>query len=129
MRKSLWGLALGFSMVVSGAMAGCNNETAVLSLDPPQGTYTGGEDITIKGRNFPVGRGGVSVLFGRHPATNVILESPSAIRVTSPAGDRNTKSDVTIMFDDGRAYQLQAAFQYLDGTDNSKVMKHFGNKK
>jgi major membrane immunogen (membrane-anchored lipoprotein) len=93
MRKSLWGLALGFSMVVSGAMAGCNNETAVLSLDPPQGTYTG------------------------------------AIRVTSPAGDRNTKSDVTIMFDDGRAYQLQAAFQYLDGTDNSKVMKHFGNKK
>jgi hypothetical protein len=59
----------------------------------------------------------------------VILESASAIRVTSPAGDRNTKADIVVMFDDGRAYQLKDAFQYLDATDNSKVMKHFGNKK
>ncbi|HND08912.1 MAG TPA: IPT/TIG domain-containing protein, partial [Pseudomonadota bacterium] len=90
---------------------------------------SGGEEIVIKGRNFPTGRGGVSVLFGRHAATNVILESASAIRVTSPAGDRNTKADIVVMFDDGRAYQLKDAFQYLDATDNSKVMKHFGNKK
>ncbi len=125
MRKLLQSAALCFGMLAPG----CSNETAVLGLDPPQGTYTGGEEIVIKGRNFPVGRGGVSVRFGRSAATNVILESGNAIRVTSPAGDRNTKADVVIMFDDGRAYQLANAFQYLDGTDNSKVMKHFGNKK
>ena len=75
-----------------------------------RGTYSGGEEIVIKGRNFPTGRGGVSVLFGRHAATNVILESASAIRVTSPAGDRNTKADIVVMFDDGRAYQLRMRF-------------------
>ena len=125
MRKLLWSAALSLAV----ASSACSNETAVLSLDPPQGTYSGGEEIVIKGRNFPTGRGGVSVLFGRHAATNVILESASAIRVTSPAGDRNTKADIVVMFDDGRAYQLKDAFQYLDTTDNSKVMKHFGNKK
>ncbi len=125
MRKLLWSAALCLAV----AAPACSNETAVLALDPPQGTYSGGEEIVIKGRNFPVGRGGVSVLFGRHAATNVIIENPGAIRVTSPAGDRNTKADIVVMFDDGRAYQLKDAFQYLDATDNSKVMKHFGNKK
>ena len=125
MRKLLWSAALYLAV----SSTACSNETAVVDLDPPQGTYSGGEEIVIKGRNFPVGRGGVSVLFGRHAATNVIIENPSAIRVTSPAGDRNTKADIVVMFDDGRAYQLKDAFQYLDATDNSKVMKHFGNKK
>ena len=125
MRKLLWSAAL--TMCV--ATQACSNETAVLSLDPPQGTYVGGEEIVIKGRNFPAGRGGVSVMFGRHAATNVIIESQSAIRVTSPAGDRNAEADIVVMFDDGRAYQLKNAFRYLDATDNSKVMKHFGNKK
>ena len=125
MRKLLWSAALCLAV----AAPACSNETAVLALDPPQGTYSGGEEIVIKGRNFPVGRGGVSVLFGRRAATNVIIENPGAIRVTSPAGDRNTKADIVVMFDDGRSYQLKDAFQYLDATDNSKVMKHFGNKK
>ena len=125
MRKLLWSAAL----VMCVATQACSNETAVLSVDPPQGTYSGGEDVVIKGRNFPAGRGGVSVMFGRRPATNVIIDSQSAIRVTTPAGDRNTSADIVIMFDDGRAYQLKEAFRYLDATDNSEVMKHFGNKK
>ena len=125
MRKLLWSAALTICI----ATQACSTDTAVLSIDPPQGTYSGGEDILIKGRNFPAGRGGVSVMFGRRAATNVIIDSPSAIHVTSPAGDRNTKADVVVMFDDGRAYQLKDAFQYLDATDNTKVMKHFGNKK
>ena len=125
MRKLLWSAAV----VRSVATQACPNETAVLPPDPPQGTYVGGEETVIKGRNFPAGRGGVSVMFGRHAATNVIIESQSAIRVTSPAGDRNAEADIVVMFDDGRAYQLKNAFRYLDATDNSKVMKHFGNKK
>ena len=82
MRKLLWSAAL----VMCVATQACSNETAVLSVDPPQGTCSGGEDVVIKGRNFPAGRGGVSVMFGRRPATNVIIDSQSAIRVTTPAG-------------------------------------------
>ena len=75
MRKLLWSAAL----VMCVATQACSNETAVLSVDPPQGTYSGGEDVVIKGRNFPAGRGGVSVMFGRRAATNVIIRGYSSI--------------------------------------------------
>jgi hypothetical protein len=106
----------------------CSNETGVRELEPPQGTYLGGEEILIHGRNFPVGRGGVSVSFGRRNATNVVLESPNGIKVTSPAGDKNTEVDIVVMFDDGRAYLLKNGFRYLDAADNQKVMKNFKMK-
>ncbi len=32
------------------------------------------------------------------------------------------------MFDDGRAYLLKNGFRYLDGADNSKVMKNLFKK-
>ena len=57
------------------------------------------------------------------------MENANGIRVTSPAGDRNTEADVTVIFDDGRNYLLKSAFRYLDASDNAKVMKSFGNKK
>jgi hypothetical protein len=115
-------LALGLST------AQCSTETRIVELEPPQGTYLGGEEILIHGHNLPVGRGGASVVFGRRPATNVVLENDGRIKVTSPAGDRNVEVDVTVMFDDGRSYLLKSGFRYLDGSDNSKVMKNFFKK-
>lgn len=123
MRRSL---AIGAVLCLT--LTACSKETRITELEPPQGTYMGGEEIAIKGRNLPVGRGGASVIFGRKPATNVVMGSDGEIKVTSPAGERNTEVDVTVTFDDGRAYQLQKGFRYLDATDNSKVMKHFGTK-
>ena len=125
MRKLLWGAALAMSL----STLQCSTETKILELEPPQGTFAGGEEILIKGRNLPVGRGGATVTFGRRQATNIVMENANGIRVTSPAGDRNTEADVTVMFDDGRSYQLKGAFRYLDASDNQKVMKNFGNKK
>ncbi len=125
MRKLLWGAALTMSL----ATLNCSTETKIIELEPPQGTFAGGEEILIKGRNLPVGRGGATVTFGRRPATNIVMENDHGIRVTSPAGDRNTEADVTVMFDDGRSYQLKNAFRYLDASDNQKVMKNFGNHK
>ena len=48
--------------------------------------------------------------------------------VTAPANNEwmNTEVDITVLFDDGRAYQMKNAFRYLDATDNTKVMKNFG---
>jgi len=125
MRKLLWGAALALGLTTLQ----CSTETKILELEPPQGTFAGGEEITIKGKNLPVGRGGATVLFGRRAATNIVMENANSIRVTSPAGDRNTEADVTVIFDDGRNYLLKNAFRYLDASDNSKVMKTFGNKK
>jgi hypothetical protein len=115
-------------LVLGLAMAHCSNETAVRELEPPHGTYAGGEEILIHGRNFPIGRGGASVTFGRRAATNVVMESPDRIKVTSPAGERNTEVDIVVMFDDGRAYLLKNGFRYLDASDNQKVMKNFFKK-
>jgi len=125
MRKLLWGAALALSLTTLQ----CSTETKILELEPPQGTFAGGEEILIKGKNLPFGRGGATVIFGRRPATNIVMENSNGIRVTSPAGDRNTEADVTVTFDDGRSYQLKSAFHYIDGADNAKVMKSFGNKK
>jgi hypothetical protein len=125
MRKLLWGAALVGSLTTLQ----CSTETKILELEPPQGTFAGGEEILIKGKNLPVGRGGATVTFGRRTATNIVMENSNGIKVTSPAGDRNSEADVTVTFDDGRSYMLKGAFRYLDGSDNSKVMKTFGNHK
>ena len=127
MRKLLTSTAL-FAGLSLFTLSACSNETKLSEAEPPQGTFLGGEEIVIKGRNFPVGRGGVTVSFGRRLATNVVMESDSSIKVTSPAGDKNTDVDIDVMFDDGRAFRLQHGFKYLDGGDNAKVMKSFGNK-
>lgn len=117
--------SLGLALLLVGA---CSNETKVTELEPKQGTFAGGEEIVIKGNNFPVAKGGVSVMFGRKAATNVVIENSSAIKVSSPQGDKNTDVDITVQFDDGRAYQIKNGFRYLDATDQAKVMKNFGNK-
>jgi hypothetical protein len=108
--------------------AGCSNETKIERLEPQQGTFAGGEEILIKGKNFPTKRGGVSVTFGRRAGTGVTIENDSTIKVTSPQGEKNTDVDITVLFDDGRGYQMKNAFRYLDATDQAKVMKNFGKK-
>lgn len=117
---------LGLALLLSAGQ--CSNETKIEKLEPPQGTFAGGEEILIKGKNFPTKRGGVSVTFGRRGATGISIENDSTIKVLSPQGEKNTEVDITVLFDDGRGYQLKNAFRYLDATDNQKVMKNFGKK-
>lgn len=126
-----WGvgalLGLGIGLFVG---IGCSNETRVNELEPANGTYVGGEEIQIKGNGFNAGHGGgVAVKFGKRDATNIVVESDHTIKVTSPPGDKNAKADITVVFDDGRAYLLKNGFTYLDATDQSKVMKNFFDKK
>ena len=78
MQRRTWLLGVAVSMCL--AATGCSNETKIAELEPPQGTYVGGEEILIKGRNLPVGRGGVSVTFGRRAATNVVIENSNGIK-------------------------------------------------
>lgn len=115
MRKLLQGGAL---LLLCLSLA-CDNETRITELEPPQGTWAGGEEIVIKGNGF---KPGVSVKFGKRDATNIAV-SDKQIRVTSPAGEKNTTVDITLIFDDGRAFLLKNGFRYLEAADQSKVMK------
>ncbi len=101
------------SVVCAALFAGCSGELKVSELEPQQGTYMGGEEVTIRGGNFPLGRG-VQVRFGKHDASNVVVESASKMRVTTPAGDKNASVDVSVVFDDGRAFLLRNSFKYID---------------
>jgi hypothetical protein len=106
-------------------LSACSNELKVSEVDPPQGTYTGGEEVIIKGNGFQPGRGGVVVKFGRKDAQAVAVESGDKIKVQTPAGDKNTTVDISVVFDDGKAFMLKNGFRYLDNTQRVTMDKAF----
>jgi len=123
-------LAMAAVVLFLGA---CSNELKVTEAEPSHGTFTGGEEITILGNGFQPGRGGVIVKFGKRDAESIAVESSSKIKVQSPAGDRNTTVDISVVFDDGKAFLLKNGFHYLDNTQKATMDKTFnafgGDKK
>ncbi len=116
MRRVLW------SLLLAGGLAACSNELRVSEIDPPNGAFTGGEEVVIKGNGFQPGRGGVVVKFGRREATAVAVESGDKIKVMTPAGDKSSTVDVSVVFDDGKAFQLKNGFHYVDTTQQRATM-------
>jgi IPT/TIG domain len=98
-------------------LAACSNDLKVSSVEPAQGTFGGGEDVVIHGNGFQPGRGGVTVTFGKRPATSVVVASADKINVMTPGGDPNTTVDVTVVFDDGKAFKLPNGFHYMAPAD------------
>jgi hypothetical protein len=113
---------VAFVGIMAGALVGCSNDLKVTEIEPPHGTYSGGEEVIIKGNGFQPGRAGVSVRFGRREAQNVVVESTGAIKVTTPAGDKSTSVDVSVTFDDGKSFVLKSGFQYIDTTQQRQTM-------
>ncbi len=111
---------LGVGLLV-GAL-GCSNELKVSEVDPPNGAFTGGEEVVIKGNGFQPGRGGVVVKFGRREATAVAVESGDKIKVMTPAGDKSSTVDISVVFDDGKAFLLKNGFHYVDTTQQRATM-------
>lgn len=64
----------------------------VTAVEPDEGSEDGGSEVTIKGKGFIEG---ATVSFGGKEASNVIVESASAIKATAPAGPRG-ELDVTV---------------------------------
>jgi hypothetical protein len=115
------------------ALAGCSNELKVSTVEPAQGTFAGGEEVVIHGNGFQPGRGGVTVKFGGRDATAVVVASADKISVTTPGGDPNTSVDVTVIFDDGKAFKLANGFHYLAANNSrqtlDKAFNQMGTKK
>jgi hypothetical protein len=114
------------------ALTACSNELKVSELDPPNGAYTGGEEVVLKGNGFQPGRGGVTVKFGRKDAQAVVVESNDKIKVTTPAGDKNTTVDILVVFDDGKSFQIKNGFHFIDTSQQratmDKALGAFGDK-
>jgi hypothetical protein len=105
---------------------GCSKETRFTGIEPNTGTASGGEEVVLKGANFP--RGGVTVRFGTKAAQPAIVESDSAIRVVTPAGDKNTNADISIEFDTGMTLELKNGFRFIDSTQQRATMDKFFDK-
>jgi hypothetical protein len=56
----------------------------VTSVSPNLGSDEGGNPVSITGTNFSVG---ATVMFGSTPAINVVVNSPTSITATAPAGN------------------------------------------
>ncbi len=119
-------LLVTLAPLVAAAALGCSHETKITEIEPNQGTFNGGEEVEIKGQGFP--RSGVMVRFGTKEALQVVIISDNVIKVASPAGDKGTTTDINVIFDDGRAFQLKNAFRYVDSTQQRNTMDKFFNK-
>ena len=120
-----------FALIVAPAaallvLAGCSKDTRISEIEPNTGTFSGGEEVQIHGANFP--KAGVQVKFGTKEATQVEVQSDNTIKVATPAGDKNTTTDVSVIFDDGRAFVLKNGFRYIDSTQQRQTMDNFFKK-
>src|SRR2546430_12937560 len=79
------GLALGLLLVGFAACTQNGGPLKVDSVEPPQGTTAGGEEITIVGGGFQPGKTQAQVKFGRKIAETVTIASPTKIRRVTPS--------------------------------------------
>ena len=103
-------VALGAVAALGLLGLGCGGGVKVTSVTPDNGTVAGGEDVVIKGEGF---KAGVQVKFCRAEAKNVILLGDTQIKAQSPANSKGM-CEVTLTFDDGRAYKVADAFRYVE---------------
>ena len=112
--KRVLGLALSIGCVRH--IAACTQSGGPLkveSVEPPQGTTAGGEEISINGGGFQPGKTQAEVKFGHKKSETVTIASTNKIRVVTPANEKGPV-DVTVMFDDGSTFKIPNAFRYVE---------------
>ncbi|HVZ86698.1 MAG TPA: IPT/TIG domain-containing protein [Polyangia bacterium] len=120
-------LGLVLSMVVFATLSACTQSGGPLKVDsvePPQGTTAGGEEITINGGGFQPGKTQAEVKFGHKKSEMVTIASTSKIRVVTPNGDKGPV-DVTVMFDDGSTFKIPNAFRYVEPASGDNTRQAF----
>jgi hypothetical protein len=120
---------LGITITIAGCalIAACTQKggpVKVDSVDPPQGTTAGGDEISIVGGGFQPGRTQAEVKFGRRKAESVTIASNSKIRVVTPPNDKGPV-DVQVMFDDGATFKIANGFRYVEPAANESARRAF----
>jgi hypothetical protein len=120
-------LVLAVSFGVCALVSACQQSGGPLkveSVEPPQGTTAGGEEISINGGGFQPGKTQAEVKFGRKKAESVIIASTNKIRVVTPSNEKGPV-DVTVMFDDGAAFKIPNAFHYVEPAEGDNTRRAF----
>ncbi|HVT07808.1 MAG TPA: IPT/TIG domain-containing protein [Polyangia bacterium] len=127
--KRVLGLALSLALVAIASCSQSGGPLKVESVEPPQGTTAGGEEITINGGGFQPGKTQAEVKFGHKKSETVTIAATNKIRVVTPANDKGPV-DVTVMFDDGSTFKIPNAFRYVEPAagDNTR-QAFFGGQK
>jgi len=81
------------------------------SIDPTEGTVSGGTHVDIYGTDFS-GGGAVTVLFGSVPATNVTVHDDTHLSCDTPAGSAIGPTTVTVQNSYGEG-MVPGGFEYL----------------
>src|SRR4029077_2092627 len=92
------------------------------SIEPPQGTTGGGEEISIVGGGFQPGKTQAEVNCGRKKCETVTIASGNKIRVVTPPGEKGPV-DVSVMFDDGSAFKIPNGFRYVEPADGESARR------
>jgi len=113
-------------------MAACTQKggpVKVDSIEPPQGTTAGGDEISIVGGGFQPGKTQAEVKFGRRKCESVTIASTTKIRVVTPPNDKGPV-DVQVMFDDGATFKIANGFRYVEPSAGESARRAFfdGNK-
>jgi len=121
--------ALGITISLAGfaLISACTGKGGPLKVDavePPQGTTSGGDEISIIGGGFTPGKTQAEVKFGRRKAEHVQIASTGKIRVVTPPNDKGPV-DVQVMFDDGSAFKIANGFRYVEPADGEAARRAF----
>jgi hypothetical protein len=124
MKRAL-GLALGICLLaISSACTQGAGPLKVDSVEPPQGTTGGGEEITIVGGGFQPGKTQAEVKFGRKKSESVVIASNSKIKVVTPSSEKGPV-DVNVMFDDGSSFKIPNGFRYVEPAQGDNARRAF----
>jgi hypothetical protein len=96
----------------------------VETVEPPQGTTAGGDEISIVGGGFVPGKTQAEVKFGRRKCETVTIASNSKIRVVTPPNDKGPV-DVQVMFDDGATFKIANGFRYVEPSAGESARRAF----
>ena len=114
-------------MLVCALIAACTQKggpVKVDSVEPPQGTTAGGDEISIVGGGFQPGKTQAEVKFGRRKAESVTIASTSKIRVVTPPNEKGPV-DVQVMFDDGATFKIPNGFRYVEPAAGESARRAF----
>jgi hypothetical protein len=121
--------ALGITIAIAACafITACTTKggpVKVESVDPPQGTTAGGDEISIVGSGFQPGKTQAEVKFGRRKAETVTIASTGKIRVVTPPNDKGPV-DVQVMFDDGSTFKIANGFRYVEPSAGESARRAF----
>jgi hypothetical protein len=120
-------LGLAISICLLAFSSACTQGAGPLKVDsvePPQGTTGGGEEITIVGGGFQPGKTQAEVLFGRKKAESVIIASNTKIKVVSPSSEKGPIT-VKVHFDDGSSFEIPNGFRYVEPAQGDNARRAF----